>query len=274
MTTFQAVVYAVVHGFTEFLPVSVNAHHQMIPYLFGWQAPEGAFLGALSLGAFLSALIYFRHDWASMLSSFIQMILFRRKPMTPDERLPLFLILTTIPTVAAWYQLRENPIFESVSPLLVAAGLVVFGLVLFFSDSVSRRNKGMFDWNWLDSLITGVTQALMFIPGCGRMTGLLIGAHFRNYNREAAAKYAFYAAMPILGANTVIHLRGVDLHAPGVDLSIFTFVVTIIVTMLAGMLAIGALMNNVQRKGFAGILAYRIISAIALVVVIWTRSRG
>src|SRR4051794_37293269 len=108
MTTFQAIVYGIIHGFTEFLPISARAHQILIPYILSWPEPTGVFGGALALGAFLAVLIYFRHDWASIISSFIQVIIFRKRPMTLDERLPLFIFVSSIPTGAAWYYFHET----------------------------------------------------------------------------------------------------------------------------------------------------------------------
>ena len=53
MTTFQAVVHSILHGFAEFLPISASAHHSLIAYVMGWPAPEGAAYGGLALGATL-----------------------------------------------------------------------------------------------------------------------------------------------------------------------------------------------------------------------------
>src|SRR4051812_7555339 len=108
MTTFQAILYAIIHGFSDFLPVSATAHHKLVAYLVGWPEPAGPMIGALSLGSLLALLVYFRHDWASMISCFLQVILFRKKPMTLDERLPLFLTLSTLPAVAGWYYFGDS----------------------------------------------------------------------------------------------------------------------------------------------------------------------
>ncbi|MGZ3697932.1 MAG: undecaprenyl-diphosphate phosphatase, partial [Bdellovibrionota bacterium] len=89
MSTFQAIVYGIIHGFTEFLPVSSSAHQSLVPFLLGWQAPNGPLFGAFAIGTFAALMVYFRHDWASMISCFIQVILFRKRPMTLDERLPI-----------------------------------------------------------------------------------------------------------------------------------------------------------------------------------------
>ncbi|NBU20836.1 undecaprenyl-diphosphate phosphatase [bacterium] len=85
MTTFQAVIYAIIHGVTEFLPLSAQAHDMILSYLIEWPRPELALQTAFSLGSFFALFLYFRHDWASMISCLLQVIIFRRKPMTADE---------------------------------------------------------------------------------------------------------------------------------------------------------------------------------------------
>src|SRR3989338_6596286 len=103
MTTFEGIIYGIVHGITDFLPLGGNGHDILIPAVTGLHAPTGAALGAISLGSLLALLIYFRHDWASMISSFLQVVIFRKYPMTLDERLPFFIIEATIPVAASWY---------------------------------------------------------------------------------------------------------------------------------------------------------------------------
>lgn len=276
MTTFQAIVYAILHGLTEFLPVSSSAHQNLVPYFFDWPAPTGAFSGALSLGALMSLLVYFRHDWASIISSLLQVIIYRKKPMTLDERLPFFMALSSIPTLAVGYYFQESLLEISRHPLWIAAGLAFFGLCLGFFDSMSRKTKGMFDWNVMDALILGTTQALMFLPGAGRMTGAVMGGMMRNYQRESAAKYSLFIAAPLLVANLIHELKDVSFSAPAPahDLSWLSFGVAALITLLVGLIAIGSLMKQIQRNGFRGYITYRWLLAIAVVVVYWTRYEG
>src|SRR6185295_9532328 len=176
MSTFQAIVYGILHGFTEFLPVSTTAHDLAVPFLVGWPGPTGALSGALSLGALLAVLVYFRHDWASIISCFLGVIVYRKKPMTLDERLPLFLTVTSIPPGLAWYYGHESLERAEWSPWLIAGLLVAFSLPLLMSENFSRKNKGMFDWTWFDALVIGVAEIAALIPGCGRMTAVLPAA--------------------------------------------------------------------------------------------------
>jgi undecaprenyl-diphosphatase len=251
MTTFQAIVYGIIHGFAEFVPISANAHDQLVPFLLGWPAPEGVMIGGLAFGALLSVLIYFRHDWASIISCFLQVIIFRKRPMTLDERLPIFMFLTSAPAGIVWYYFHEQLIQASWSPLIVAGLTAGLAIPLMTSENFSRKNKGMFDWTWLDALILGIAEIAAFVPGCGRMTALLPAALLRNFNRDSAAKYAFFASMPFLVASATFWLRGLDFHAaqPMIDTSWLSFAMAVLVTMLTGLLAIGGFMKHIQSRG-------------------------
>lgn len=276
MTTFQSIIYAIVHGFTQFLPISASAHERLIPYWLDWPEISGAFKAALLLGSSLSLLVYFRHDWASIISSFLQVIIFRKRPMTLDERLPIFIFFTSIPVAAAWFYLAPMISTQEWSPLLLSAILAAGGIPLFLADSSSRKTKGMFDWNILDTLVVGIFGIFFVIPGGGLPEGMMPGALFRNYNREAAAKYCYFAMFPFLLASTYLHFHQVQLHSgqPGPDLSWLSFVTAALVTFLTGLLTIGGLMKNIHRKGFTQYVIYRLLVAAATVGVFWFRSRN
>lgn len=276
MTTFQAIVYAIVHGFSEFLPISSGAHHILVPYLLNWNPPEGALLGAMTFGTFLSLTIYYIHDWASIASCFVQVIVFRKRPMTLDERMPFFLFIGSLPAAAAVYYLDERGIRLEWPPIWIAASLALFGLPLWMSESFSRKTKGMFDWNWLDCLLVGITESALLFPGCGRITGALTGTMLRNYNRDAAVKFALFLSGPALGVTSFIYLRKIEWggHFPAPELSWLSLGSAFLVSFLTGLLAIGGLTKHVQRKGFGQYAAYRMIVAIGVGIVFWMRSRG
>jgi undecaprenyl-diphosphatase len=275
MTTFQAIVYAALHGFTEFLPLSAAAHRILLSYITGWTEPSGAFLGALSVGSALAVIAYFIHDWLSMISSFLQIVIFRKKPMTLDERMPLFLGLATLPIAGAWYYFHEDIAARlDSSPPMVAGALAGFGILLWAADSMSRRNKNMYDWNVIDSIVVGVLEIAALIPGCGRMAATMTGGLFRNYTREATAKFGFFLAAPVLIASAVVHLKGVSFGGPEPmhEVSWLSFYVAMVVALLSSLLAIGAFMKHVQRGSMAQYAIWRILVAGGVGVLYWLRT--
>jgi undecaprenyl-diphosphatase len=271
--TFEAVVFGIVHGFAEILPIGASAHDLLLS-LFGWTNPGGVFSGALALGALLSVLVYFRHDWASVAASFLQVLIYRKRPMTLDERLPGFLLAATIPVAGGWYYFGAGLTETFRDPAWMAGSVAASGILLWLGESMNRKNKGMFDLNWLDSLVYGVFQALQLLPGGGRSTGAIAAGSLRNYHRDAIAKFGCYCSAPLLAGSAFVHLREIDFDAsvPMADLSWFTFGVTVTVTFFAGLLSIGGLMKQVQRKGFRGYAYYRFALAAAILTAAWYRN--
>jgi undecaprenyl-diphosphatase len=276
MTTFQAIIYAIVHGFSEFLPIGSHAHHILVPYIIGWQQPTGALLGALSLGSFLALIVFFRHDWASMISCLLQVIIYRKRPMTLDERLPLFLGVTTVPVIFATYYFHERIHSLQWAPTQVAALLAVTSLPLWVMDYMGRKTKGMFDWNWGDAAIVGFIQATAIVPGWDHLSGALVAALFLNYRREAAVKYAYFAATPFLLGRTLKYLEGVSfsMPAPMPDVSWLSFGIALIVSFITALLVIGGFLKQIQNKGMSQYVTYRWVLAIVVCALFWFRSRS
>ncbi len=276
ITTFQAIIYALVHGLSEFQPVGVVAHRALLTYFLGWPEPSSALLGALSLGSFLALLVYFIHDWISMSSSLLQVLIYRRKPMTMDERMPLFVLLAVLPMGAAWYWLNEEWTRALDSIPWVAASVAGFGILLWVVDSMSRRNKKMYDWNIIDSLLIGVLGIASLVPGCDRRTATLAAGLFRGYSREAAAKFGFFVAAPLVLVSVILHLRDLNFMAPmpADDLSWLSFGTALVVAFFASLLGIVAMMKNAVRTGVGQYVIWRLGLATAAGVVYWMRSQG
>jgi undecaprenyl-diphosphatase len=275
MSTFQAIIYAIVRGFTEFLPVSSGAHMMFIPYVLGWQEPSAAFQGALSFGALFSLLVYFRHDWASTFAGFLGMIFGRKRPRTLDEWMMIFLFLSTLPVAIAWYYL--SPQLEDIvwAPWLVSAILAGGSFLLFIGESLNRGNKSMFDWNWLDASFVGILQIGTLIPGLGRVLGSMGVGLMRNYTREALVKYAMFASAPVLAASAWLRLHELNFHAPvpTEGMSWLSFATGTLVAFLSGLLAIGGLLKQIERKSFKAYGIYRILLA-AAITAFWYKNRN
>jgi undecaprenyl-diphosphatase len=276
MTTFQTVVYAILNGLSEFLPISSKAHNILIPYLVGWQAPSGALLGAMALGASSALFIYFRHDWASMISCFLQVLIYRKRPMTLDERLPIFLMVSTIPLVIVSYYFHGNFPDNEWRPLTVALSFAAMGLPLWFFDHMNRKIKGMFDWKWTDAILVGLIQSTAVLPGWDHLGTVLIATSFLNYKREPGLKYAYFAAAPVLIGRTFYLLRDINFHSPApmLDLTWLSFAVAIVVSFLVSLLTLGGFQKHVLQKGFGQYIVYRWILAGIVCGVYWLRARG
>src|SRR5205814_3547879 len=94
MPVWQAVVYGVVQGLAEFLPISSSAHLTLLPYFTGWEDPGLAFDVALHWETLIAAVIYFRRDIVTLTGGFFGAIQGKRDSI---NLLPLKIIVATVP---------------------------------------------------------------------------------------------------------------------------------------------------------------------------------
>lgn len=275
MTTFQAIALAILSGITVFLPIGASGHARLVPWILGWETAPGPLMGAFIAGAALALLIHFRHDWASIISGGLRVVLLRKKPMTLDEKLIGFLFLSALPFAAGLLYFREVIEAMEWTPAMVGCALAATAIPLLLAERVAKRNKGMFDWNIFDAILIGLWQALALIPGVGLLAPALSGALLRNFNREAAAKYACYAMTPLLTLVAVEALRLVDFHsaAPYPGVTWLTFWVSLIVAFFASLLTLNAFMQQAGRRTLSGYAIYRILFGLAMAAFAWWRTR-
>ena len=272
MDTLQSIVLSLVYGLTAFIPVSEQAHTQFIPLLLKWATPTDAYMGAIALGALLALAITFRHDCASVISSGIRVIITWQKPMMLDERMPLFLILSFIPPLITWLYFKDllNETFAAAywTPLFIFVG----ALLILFSERMSRRNKSYSYWNWRDSLLLGLGQILMFLPGMGRQAGAFIFASLLNYQREAALKFILFSYLPILILEASSRLHGIHFkdEVPGADLTWLSFYMGMGVSFFVSLFTLNYMLKN-SNKNLNSVATYRILFALIFGAVLWIR---
>lgn len=96
----QAMILGFVQGATEFVPVSSSGHLVLVPWLLGWPAPSLLFDTLLHWGTLVAVLIVFWREFLAMASAWVQSIV-RRSLADPDARTAWFIVVGTVPAVAA-----------------------------------------------------------------------------------------------------------------------------------------------------------------------------
>src|SRR5690606_4906964 len=128
----------------EFLPISSSGHLVVIRWLLGWQDQGLSFDVALHFGTTIAVLLYFRKDWARLLSAVLKLRpsdLRNFSLASEDKKLAMFLFLGTIPTGIIALSLEDWAEHTFRHPLLVASTLGVFGIVLWLVDKYGKRNR-------------------------------------------------------------------------------------------------------------------------------------
>jgi undecaprenyl-diphosphatase len=270
-TLAQALAMGLVQGLTEFLPVSSSGHLIVVPFLFGWHDPfldSLAFSVMLHLATLLALLLYFRADWLRLVPAGLAAIRDRSIGDDPDRRLAWLLVVATIPAVIAGVALNDPIETAFRNANLVAVTLTIGAAVLWLSDRLGARAKGVGDVSFPVALGIGAAQALALVPGISRSGISIAAGRFAGLDREAAARFAFLMATPITAGagawETLKILRG----TAGVTVELGPMIVGMVAALVAGLAAISLTLRYLRTHPLTLFAIYRVALA-AVVLVAW-----
>jgi undecaprenyl-diphosphatase len=274
-TLVQALIMGLVQGLTEFLPVSSSGHLIIVPALLGWHDPfidSLAFSVMLHMGTLLALLAYFRADWLRLIPAGLATIRDRSFRDDPDRRLAWLLVVATIPAVIAGVVLNDPVENAFRRAELVAVTLVIGGIILWIADRTSARTKGVSDVTFPVAIGIGAAQAIALVPGISR-SGISISAGlFAGLTREAAARFSFLMATPVIAGAGAWETRKLLTGEAGVAVDAAPLVVGMVAALVAGLAAISILLRFLRTHPTTVFVAYRVV--LAAVVVAWWLNLG
>ncbi|MDA2918443.1 undecaprenyl-diphosphate phosphatase [Desulfobacterota bacterium AH_259_B03_O07] len=261
MDLIQSLILGFIQGVTEFFPISSTAHLFLLPWILSWHDPGLPFNVALHIGTLFALIYYFWNEWKKIVKEFIQGIFRGGFGDFPNGRIGFFIIIATIPggIIGILFEKEASGILRN--PLAIACSLFFFGLVLYFSDRYSSKEKGISNMSIWDSLAIGIFQAIAIFPGVSRSGIAITGGLLRSFNRVDAAKFSFLIAAPIIAGAAIFESRHLDRE---IIISL-SFLAGILSSAFFGFLAIKYLLKYVQRGSYTIFVIYRIVLAIFIV---------
>ena len=233
----EAIVWGLVQGLTEFLPVSSSGHLRVVPDLLGLEPPDLATSAVLHLGTLVAVLAFYRRDIRWMVGGM------RHDPRA--RRLGLMVVTATIPAVVAGSVLADQVERFQDSSTAVGTALLATGAILLASRFVTERNRNAEDLSTLDSLGLGVAQALALLPGISRSGMVITAGLARGLSGTQAARFGFLMAIPVTlgaGAQETLTVTGGGAHLP-------ELVGGTLVAAASGYWAISLLIRALERYG-------------------------
>ena len=251
----ESVLWGLVQGLTEFLPVSSSGHLRLIPEFFGVEPPDLATSAVLHLGTLGAVLGYYRRD-----------ILWIARGLRSDpkaRRLVTMIVIASIPAVVAGFVFNNQLDRIQESADYVGLALIVTGVVLLVSGKVPRRDRTAEDVGTKDALTIGVAQAMALLPGISRSGMTITTSVNRGLSDFEAARFAFLMAVPVIAGGGL--LEAADL-AGSASLDLGVGVATL-VAGVSGYWAISFLVKGLARWGLFPFSVYCLtVGAIAVIV--------
>jgi undecaprenyl-diphosphatase len=240
----QAIVIGLLQGATELFPVSSLGHSVLVPAVFGWHnlvndqsASESfylAFIVGLHVATATALLVFFRRDWARIISGFFRSLR-TRSIQTPDERMAWLLVVATIPVGLTGLLFEHTFRTLFAKPQLAGIFLAVNGLILAGAEVLRRRTTGttapdrptgaatgaaptatatrrLATLRIRDGVTIGVAQILALLAGISRSGVTMAAGLLRGLDHEEAARFSFLLATPVILAAGVLKVP--DLAGP------------------------------------------------------------
>ena len=264
----KAVLFGVVEGITEWLPVSSTGHLILLDEFVKLDV-SGAFYEmfqvVIQLGAILAVILLFFH---------------KLNPFSPKKdavqkkatwSLWLKVVAAVLPSAVVGLLLDDWMDAHLYRPTVVAAMLIVYGIAFLLVEKRNANRKfAIHDVGEIDlktAIAIGAFQCLSLIPGTSRSGATILGAIFLGVSRSAGAEFSFFLAIPtMLGPSALKLLKFLLEGVAPTGTELMVLIVGCVVSFVVSLLVIRGLMAYVRRKSFAVFGVYRILLGGAVLV--------
>jgi len=230
------------------------------------------FVVMLHMGTLAALLAYFWREAVDLVAAGWAAARERSLAGDPRRRLAFVLVVTVVP--AALFGLFFEDFIDSFfrdELIVIPAILVVGAAVLWLAEKVGRRDRALDRVDAVDGVTIGAAQALALFPGISRSGITLAAGLFRGLERESAARFAFLMGIPIIAGAGLWKARGVVNGSAG-DVDVAVLAAGAVAAGVSGWLAIGFLLRYLRTHSTGIFIAYRLVAAaVLLVLVVVTR---
>lgn len=254
----KAFILGIVEGLTEFLPVSSTGHLIIVSDLMGVNDEKGKIFDiVIQLGAILAVVWEYRSRFTAAVSG-----------ITTDAKQQRFvfnLFVAFLPAAILGLAFSSYIKKFLFNPTAVAIALIVGALVIFWVEGRKNANirvHSVDDMTWQDALKVGLAQCFSLFPGTSRSGATIMGGMVFGLSRQAATEFSFFLAVPIMVAATGYQV--VKYWALFTPADLAPFAVGFIVSFVAALIAIRALVRYVATHDFRIFAWYRIVLGVAV----------
>lgn len=259
MPIYQAIILAIVQGFTEFLPVSSSAHLALAPWLLGWQDQGLTFDIALHFGTLLAIVFYFGRDWLQIVAQAFGVNYSPDPDLRLNHKLLWLLAAASLPIGVFGLLFEKQAETTLRRPEVIGTMLILIGLLMLYADKVGQRIRNIGTVGLADSLAIGFSQALAIVPGTSRSGITISTGLFRGLDRYSAGKFSFLLSTPAVTAAAAKSLYDLKKHG-GVPAEMqMPFIIGILVSAIVGIVVIKVFLQFLRSNSLKFFVYYRIV---------------
>lgn len=270
MELLKAVLFGIVEGVTEWLPISSTGHLILLNEFITLNVSDAfrsMFDVVIQLGAILAVIVLFFH---------------KLNPFSPQKsegekkqtwQLWFKVIAAIIPSGIVGVLLDDWMEAHFHNATVVSVALIVYGVAFILVERRNARRVGgktvedVYAIDYKTALLIGCFQCLSLIPGTSRSGSTILGAILIGVGRSAGAEFSFFMAIPtMLGASAIKGLKFLLSGVSATGTEIGVLIVGCVVSFLVSLLVIRGLMEYVRRHSFSAFGVYRILLGVVVLV--------
>ena len=271
----KSLLYGIVEGITEWLPVSSTGHlillGEWIPLQVSGSFGE-MFDVVIQLGAILAVIVLFFHK----LNPFSQ----KKSSLEKKSTWGLWfrVLVAVIPSGIVGILLDDWLDATLYNYITVAVALIVYGVVFLliehFKPEGSARVTDARQLTYRTAFLIGIFQVLALIPGTSRSGSTIIGAMLLGLSRAAAAEFSFFMAIPTMAGASLVKVAkfvGDGMTMAPQEWAILA--VGCVSAFVVSLISIRFLMDFVKKHSFASFGLYRIALGAVVLLYFWLMGR-
>jgi undecaprenyl-diphosphatase len=266
LDTLKAIVFGVVEGVTEWLPISSTGHLILLNEFLTLQvsdAFQSMFDVVIQLGAILAVIVLFFHK----LNPF-------SPKKTQDQKRSTWelwfkVVVAILPSGIVGILFDDWMDAHLHNGIVVALMLILYGIAFLYVERLNaRKTPGVNDvyaFDYRTALLIGLFQCLSLVPGTSRSGSTILGGILIGVSRGAAAEFSFFMAIPtMLGASAIKGLKFLLSGVTASYLEVTVLVVGCLVSFLVSLAVIRGLMAYVRKHSFSVFGVYRIVLGVVV----------
>lgn len=266
----KAIIYGIVEGITEWLPISSTGHLILVEKLLKLDVaknnPEywNLFLVVIQLGAILAVVQLF---WNKIFPFSLK----KGEPIIKKDIFVMWFKIVVACIPAAIVGLLWSDEFDKLfyNYTCVAIALIVVGIVFILIENLNKEKKSKInnitEITFKAAFIIGIFQLVAAVfPGTSRSGATIIGAMLLGTSRAVAAEFTFYLAIPVMFGASLLKIFKYGFAFTGPELIIL--LISMVVSYLVSIFVIKFLMGYIKKHDFKVFGWYRI--ALGIVVLL------
>jgi len=261
---FKFVLYGLIQGFTEFIPVSSTAHLKVISLFFGIDDPGSSLSAIIQLGSVFALVWYFKNEIFNLRIQTTKNIF----EYLSHKKLIRSILIGTIPIILLGGTIRLflPYFFDEIlrSNLSIALISFLMAIFMYIADSSKKGTIKIKNHNYSDSFWIGLCQAFAIFPGVSRSGITISAALVFGWERGDAAKFSFLLGMPAISFAAIFEL--IYSFNKISSFGYFPLFVSFTTAFFSSLLAIDLLLKYFSSNGLKLFIIYRVLFSFVILL--------